>query len=189
MSPRLFALVPAAVAINLVVGRIAAELSLPVYLDTLGTMLVAVLTGLPGGALVGTVSQLFAGMLSGYIWLPFVAVQWAIALLAALAAHRGGFATPFRSAAWGAACGVGCGLISAAISYLLFRGVTVGGVTAIGALLRGLGLPLSTAVVVASLITDILDKTIAFLVVGALLRAMPKRILGRFPIAARAVGR
>lgn len=189
MSPRLFALVPAAVAINLVVGRVVAELALPVYLDTLGTMLVAVLTGLPGGALVGTVSQLFAGMLSGYIWLPFVVIQWLIAILAAVAAQRGGFATPFRSAAWGAACGVVCGLISAAISYLLFRGVTVGGVTAIGALLRGLGLPLSAAVTTASLLTDVIDKTMAFVVVGILLRALPKRILGRFPIAARAVGR
>ncbi|MEP6590238.1 MAG: hypothetical protein ABJC19_03555 [Gemmatimonadota bacterium] len=189
MSPRLFALVPAAVAINLVVGRIAAELSLPVYLDTLGTMLVAVLTGLPGGVLVGTVSQLLAGMLSGYQWLPFVVIQWLIALLAALAASRGGFATPFRSAIWGAGCGVLCGLVSAVISFVLFRGVTAGGVSAIGALLRGLGLPLSTAVTSASLLTDILDKTVAFLVVGALLRALPRRILGRFPVAARAVGR
>lgn len=189
MSPRLFALVPAAVAINLVVGRIAAELSLPVYLDTLGTMLVAVLTGLPGGALVGTVSQLLAGMLSGYQWLPFVVIQWLIALLAALAAARGGFATPLRSAFWGASCGLLCGLVSAVISYFLFRGVTAGGVTAIGALLRGLGFSLSAAVTSASVVTDMLDKTVAFLVVGSLLRALPKRILGRFPVAARAVGR
>lgn len=189
MSPRLFALVPAAVAINLVVGRVAAELALPVYLDTLGTMLVAVLTGLPGGVLVGTVSQLFAGMLSGYQWLPFVVIQWLIALLAAVAANRGGFATPLRSAVWGIACGTLSGLISAVISYLLFKGVTAGGVTAIGTLLRGLGFPLATAVTAASLVTDILDKTVAFLVVGSLLRALPKRILGRFPIAARAVGR
>lgn len=189
MSPRLFALVPAAVAINLVVGRVVAELALPVYLDTLGTMLVAVLTGLPGGALVGTVSQLFAGMLSGYIWLPFVVIQWLIAILAAVAAQRGGFATPLRSALWGAACGIACGLISAVISFILFRGVTVGGVSAIGAILRGLGLPLATAVTVASVVSDVLDKTIAFVVVGVLLRALPKRILGRFPVAAKAVGK
>ena len=36
ISSRLFALVPAAVAINLVVGTIVRELSLPVYLDTWG---------------------------------------------------------------------------------------------------------------------------------------------------------
>lgn len=189
MSPRLFALIPAAVAINLVVGRVVAELSLPVYLDTMGTMLVAVLTGLPGGLVVGTVSQLLAGMLSGYQWLPFVVVQWLIALLAAGAAGKGGFARLPRSIAWGIACGVLCGLVSAVIAYLLFHGVTAGGVTAVGTLLRSLGLPLSTAVTISSVASDVADKAAAFAVVGMLLRSLPKRILGRFPWAARAVGK
>ena len=91
MSPRLFALIPAAVAINLVIGRIVNELSLPVYLDTLGTMLVAVLAGLPGGLLVGTISQLLSGMLSGYQWMAFTPLQWLVALLAVAAARSGGF--------------------------------------------------------------------------------------------------
>ncbi len=165
MSPRLFALIPAAVAINLVIGRVVAELSLPVYLDTLGTMLVAVLTGLSGGLIVGTVSQLLSGMLSGYQWLAFTPIQWLIALLAAVAASRGGF------------------------SFVLFRGVTAGGVTAIGAGMRALGFSLEAAVTLASVSTDVIDKIMAFVVVGMLLRALPRRVLGRFPLAARAVGR
>lgn len=189
MSPRLIALIPAAVAINLVIGRLVAELSLPIYLDTLGTMLVAVLAGLPGGILVGTVSQLLSGMLSGYQWVAFMPIQWLIALLAAAAAGQGGFATPWRSGLWGAACGLACGLASAVISYILFRGVTAGGVTAISALLRTLDVPLPVAVTAASVSTDMLDKAAAFIVVGALLRALPRRVLGRFPLAARAVGR
>jgi energy-coupling factor transport system substrate-specific component len=189
VSPRLFALIPAAVAINLVIGRIVAELALPVYLDTLGTMLVAVLAGLPGGLLVGTVSQLLSGMLSGYLWLAFTPIQWLIALLAAIAAWRGGFAGTWRSAAWGAACGALCGAASAVISYVLFRGVTAGGVTVISALFRSLGFSLEASVTAASVGTDVVDKTIAFVVVGMLLRALPRRVLGRFPLAARAVGR
>ncbi len=66
ISPRLFALVPAAVAINLVVGTIVKELALPVFLDTIGTVLVAVLAGALAGGLVGTFSQLLIGMLTGY---------------------------------------------------------------------------------------------------------------------------
>ena len=189
VSPRLLALVPAAVAINLVVGQLASELSLPVYLDTLGTMLVAVLVGLSGGLLVGTVSQLLSGMLRGYVWLPFTPIQWLIAILAAIAASRGGFATLGRSAAWGAACGVVCGATSSVISYFLFGGVTASGVTAVGALFRTMGFSLPVAVTMASLSTDIVDKTLSFIVIGVLLRSLPRRILGRFPLAARAVGR
>ena len=97
ISPRLFALVPAAVAINLVVGGVVKELSLPVFLDTVGTVLVAVLVGFPAGALVGTVSQLLLGLLTGYQYLPFVVIQWLLSLLAATATNRRGFASIWRS--------------------------------------------------------------------------------------------
>jgi energy-coupling factor transport system substrate-specific component len=189
MSPRLFALIPAAVALNLVIGRIVAELGLPVYLDTLGTMLVAVLAGWRGGLVVGTISQLIAGLLFGFFWLPFVVIQWLIALLAGLAATRSGFAMPIRNVGWGLLCGLACGSSSAPISYLLFGGVTSPGTTVVITLLRSIGISQAAAVTATSIATDMLDKTVAFLLVGALFRALPRRILGRFPLAARAVAR
>lgn len=189
MSPRLFALIPAAVAVNLVIGRLVAELALPVYLDTLGTLLVSALAGLSGGLLVGTLSQLLAGMLSGYQWIAFLPIQWLIAVIAVWATRRGGFRTAPRAAGWGLFCGLLAGLASAVIAYVLFRGVTAGGVTAVGTLLRALGAPLPVAVTAASVATDLLDKSAAFVVTGALLRALPRRVLGRFPDAARGVGR
>jgi len=36
---------------------------------------------------------------------------------------------------------------------------------------------------------DLVDKAAAFAVVGALVRSLPNRLMGRFPRAARAVGR
>ena len=171
------------------IGQIASELSLPVYIDTLGTLLVAILAGLGGGLLVGTVAQVLSGMLRGYVWLAFTPIQWLIALLAAVAASRRGFRSVWSSAAWGVACGVVCGAASSVISYSLYGGVTASGVTAVGALLRSAGLSLPVAVTIASLSTDILDKTISFVVIGVLLRSLPNRIVARFPLAATAVGR
>ncbi|MGH7594257.1 MAG: hypothetical protein ACRELE_10465 [Gemmatimonadales bacterium] len=189
ISPRLFALVPAAVAINLVVGGVVRELSLPVYLDTAGTVLVAVLAGFLPGVLVGTLSQLLMGLLTGYQYLPFVVIQWLLAALVALATRRRGFASLGRTIAWGITCGLLCGAASAAISYFLFRGGTGGGVAWVTAGLRALGYPLPLAVAIGSGSTDVLDKSIVIIVVGVLLRTLPKRILGRFPLAARAVAR
>jgi energy-coupling factor transport system substrate-specific component len=189
ISPRLFALVPAAVAINLVVGGVARELSLPVFLDTVGTVLVAVLVGFPAGALVGTLSQLLMGLLTGYQYLPFVMIQWLLSLLVTAATNRRGFSSPGRTIGWGVACGLCCGAASAVISYSLFRGVTGGGVTWVTTGFRALGYPLLWAVAIGSGSTDVLDKTIVIVVVGVLLRALPKRILRRFPLAARAVAR
>lgn len=176
-------------AINLVLGGVVKELSLPVFLDTVGTVLVAVLVGFPAGALVGTVSQLLLGLLTGYQYLPFVVIQWLLSLLAAAATNRRGFSSLRRTIAWGVAAGLSCGAASAVISYFLFRGVTGGGVTWVTAALRSVGLPLPVAVAIGSSGTDVLDKTIVIIMVGVLLRALPKRILGRFPLAARAVAR
>jgi len=72
------------------------------------------------------------------------------------------------------------------ISYFVFRGVTAGGVTAMTTVLTGIGLPLSQSVVVSSVLTDVVDKGIAFAVVGAALRGMPQRMAARFPEAQRA---
>ena len=189
ISPRLFALVPAAVAINLVVGTIVKELSLPVFLDTVGTVLVAVLAGWRAGALVGTVSQLLLGLLTGYQYLPFVVIQWLLALLASFAANRRGFSSPWRTIAWGVGSGACCGTVSSVISYYLFGGVTGGGVSWVVTALRSLGASQSLAVFAGSSSTDILDKGIVIVMVGVVLRALPRRILGRFPAAARAVAK
>lgn len=187
ISPRLFALVPAAVAINLVVGSVVKELSLPVFLDTIGTVLVAVLAGFPAGALVGTLSQLLLGLLTGYQYLPFVVIQWLLAGLTSIAAGHRGFSALWRTVAWGIACGFCCGALSSVISYYFFGGVTGGGVSWVIAVLRTVGIPQAMAVFVGSSSTDVIDKGIVIVVVGTLLRALPKRILGRFPRAARAV--
>jgi energy-coupling factor transport system substrate-specific component len=189
LAPRLFALVPAAVAINLVTGGIVKELSLPVYLDTIGTVMIAVLTGAWPAILVGTLSQLLLGLLTGYQYLPFVVIQWLLATLVAMAARHHGFASYARATASGLVAGALCGTASAVISYTLFRGSTGGGVSWITAALRSTGMPLTAAVTISSSSTDLVDKTIVVLVTATVLRNLPRRVLARFPLARQATTR
>ena len=153
-------------------------------------MLIAVLAGFGAGAHGREHSaNCCSGLLTGYQYLPFVVVQWVLAALAVsmIAAH--GFASLWRTIAWGIAVGACCGLVSAVISYTLFRGSTGGGVTWVTAGLQAAGLPLPVAVAVGSGSTDILDKGLVMVTAGILLRGLPRRILGRFPLASRAIGR
>lgn len=182
MTPRLLALIPSAVALNLAMGFIVNQLGLPVYLDTTGTVLVAALAGPGAGVLTGIVSQLVRSLYEGFVWLPFGLIQVIIALMAAWAASRGGFRSAGRSVFWGLLTGIVAGLASSAISYLIFKGVTATGVTAVTTLLTGLGLSRQAAVTAASVGTDLIDKVIVFLLVGAALRGLPERMrvgLGR----------
>lgn len=189
MPPRLLALVPSAVAINLAIGFVVNQLGLPVYLDTVGTVLTSALAGPIAGVVVGLLSQSVRSLYEGFIWLPFGAVQVLIALLAVLAAARGGFRSLPRSIAWGLVVGLAAGALSAVISFFVFKGVTATGVTAVTILLTRLGLTTGQAVTLSSIGTDLLDKTIVFALVGGILRALPDRVAGRYEWARRALAR
>ncbi|HET8650522.1 MAG TPA: hypothetical protein VFL95_10805 [Gemmatimonadales bacterium] len=180
---------PLAVAINVAMSFLVNQLGLPVYLDTVGTVLTAVLVGPLAGAVVGALSQALIALQVGTFMLAFIPIQVLIALLAGLAAWRAGFASPGRAIGWGLLVGALAGGSSSVISYWVFAGVTATGVTAITTLLRGLGLTQVQSIVFSSIGTDLLDKTLVFLLVALVLSRFPQRLLGRFPLAARALGR
>jgi energy-coupling factor transport system substrate-specific component len=174
------------VAVNLVIGQIVAALLLPVYLDAVGTMLVAALIGPRAAIIAGLTSQVLAAVLSGnFSWLPFGLVQIVIAVYAALAARVGAFRRLRTALPAGLLLGVLAGSTAAPIAFYVFGGATAGGVTAVTTTLRALGLPLQVSVYLASLSTDLLDKTIAFGLLCFILRSMPSHLAARFPAYAR----
>ena len=186
MTLRDLVLVRLGVALNLVIWQIVAALLLPVYLDSVGTILVAALVGPRAAIAAGLVSQVLNAVISGnFSWLPFAVVQVVIALYAALAARL----VLFRRLATAVPAGLGMGFAAAAcsapISYFLFGGVTAGGVTAVTTVLRALGAPLGVAVASASFATDLLDKAIACALVCVVLRSLPRTLAARFPQLAR----
>ncbi len=186
MSLRDLVVIRLGVAVNLVIGQVAAVLLLPVFLDTIGTVLVAALVGPRAAIAAGLTSQVLNAVLSGnFTWLPFGLVQIVIALYAAAASRLGAF----RSLGWAVSAGVGLGVVaastSAPISYFLFGGVTAGGVTLVTTVLRGLGAPLPVAVAAASYATDVLDKALVFALVAVVLRSIPSQMAVRFPALGR----
>ena len=89
-------------ALNLVVGQVAAALLLPVYLDTIGTILVAALVGPRAAIVAGLTSQVLNAVLSGnFTWLPFGVVQIVIAVYAAARGAAGRVPAPGHGRAGG----------------------------------------------------------------------------------------
>lgn len=93
-STATLALIPAAIAINVAAGSIVYALKLPIYLDSIGTVLVAVLAGPWAGAATG----IFANMLWSLLPIPggagptsaaFAPVAGVIGLMAGLWARAG----------------------------------------------------------------------------------------------------
>lgn len=189
VTPRLLALIPLAVGVNLALGQFAAATAIPVFLDTVGTILVATLAGLWPALLTGLLSQVVFTAVSGNAtWLAFLPIQLAVGAFATFAARQALFRSAGVAIGAGLALGAAAAMLSWPISYLAFGGVTAGGVTVVTTVLTGAGVPLKWAVLAASLSNDLLDKTACFLLVRVVLVSLPRRAAARFPDVQRALG-
>ncbi len=65
-STRTLVLIPIAIVINIVIGELTVRLKLPIYLDSIGTVLVGAIAGPWAGALTGALANLIWGLFNPY---------------------------------------------------------------------------------------------------------------------------
>ena len=76
------------VAMNIVLGIITSALGIPLYLDTLGTVLSAALIGPVPGIIVGALSNIITGFMYSVSDIPFCLVNMAVGLIVGLVAKK-----------------------------------------------------------------------------------------------------
>jgi hypothetical protein len=123
-------LMPVAIAINIAVGSIAVALRIPIYLDSIGTVLVGALAGPWAGALTGILSNLIWSILpipggAGPVAAFFAPVAGVIGLMAGFWASRGVFQIRSDDVRVGGFLALAVGIVAAAIAFLVVQ-VTVG---------------------------------------------------------------
>ena len=77
-----------AVAMNIVLGIITSALGIPLYLDTLGTVLSAAILGPVPGIIVGALSNIITGLIYSVSDIPFCLVNMAVGLIVGLVAKK-----------------------------------------------------------------------------------------------------
>jgi hypothetical protein len=112
-TTRTLVLIPVAIAINIVVGQLIILLKLPIYLDSIGTVLVGALAGPWAGALTGALANIIWGLTLYPPALPFFYVAAVIGAMAGIAAKMGVFER--SSPRW----------LSALIGGIFFYGLTL----------------------------------------------------------------
>jgi energy-coupling factor transport system substrate-specific component len=164
------------VALNIGLNKIAVVLALPVFMDTIGTILSAALVPLPFAVLVGVVSNLIGGVIT-HPAIPFyIGTQAVIALMAVFAFRRGWFHRLPSALLVGLIIGIVSAIVSAPITVIVFGGITAPGATAINAVLMAAGQNIWTAVLSGTLIISSVDKVIAAGIVWLLLQRLPDRM-------------
>jgi energy-coupling factor transport system substrate-specific component len=176
-------MISVAIAINIAVGQLVyGVVKIPLYLDSIGTVLVGVLAGPWAGALTGLLSNLIWGMTGlNPAYAPFAGVGAIIGLLAGLFAEAAWLRAWWKTIIAGLITGLVAAIISAPISAYVFGGVTGSGTDLVVAFFRGIGFGILPSTFAQGVSSDPLDKAITFFVVWLIVQALPMRFLARFP--------
>jgi hypothetical protein len=130
LSTGTLTLMAVAIAINITVGSITSFLRVPIYLDSIGTVLVGVLAGPWAGALTGILSNLIWSFLpvpggAGPVAAFFAPVAGVIGLMAGFWASRGVFQLRSDDVRVGGFLALAAGIVGAAAAFLIVQ-ATVG---------------------------------------------------------------
>jgi len=176
-------LIPIAIAINIAVGQIVLLLKLPVFLDSIGTVLVAVLCGPWAGALTGTLSNVIWGIAIDPGALPWWPVAAMIGYMAGRMAQWGFFKSWWKVVVTGFVVALTAAIVSTPIAVYLFGGITASGSSFITAYLLQTGQGIWSAVASTSFLTEPVDKITTAMLAFAIIQGLPKRTIGGYPKA------
>lgn len=167
------------IALNLAMSKVAATLALPVYLDSVGTILAAAVLPWWATVLVGAATSILAGFVVHPAFFYYVGTQVTIALIAILAMRLGAFRQLWTAVFAGLLIAICAALVSAPVTVLVFGGVTLGGTTAINAVLMAAGQNVWKSVLGGSMLIEGVDKVAACLLAAVVLRRLPSTLIGR----------
>ena len=183
-STRNLVLVAIGIALNLALGQAASFLNLPIFLDSVGTVLAAVLAGPVIGGLTGLLTNLLWGLLQGPTAAFFAPVAMMIGIAAGLLARAGLFRPWWQAAISGAVIAVALAVVAVPIRIYLFGGVTGSGADFAVAYLLKVGESLFGSVLITVIGTNLVDKIVTALLVWGILRGLPTRAVGDWPFLA-----
>lgn len=165
-----------AIAINIVLGIITNALGIPLYLDTLGTVLVAALFGLWPGVIVGALTNIITGLIYSVTDIPFALVSVAIAIVVALIAKRWGFGFGVALVT-GLILSIVAPVIGTPIGIYVYGGLngTFSDVFVTG--LVQAGQTVFSASFIRNIASNLIDKIGTALIVAALIRVLPMSVM------------
>jgi len=181
LSSQTLVLIVISIAINMIAGQLVSMLKLPIFLDSIGTLLSAVLAGPIVGMLTGLLTNIIWGLLTDPIAAAFAPVAMVIGLVAGLLARAGWFRTLPKVIVSGIVITLAVTVIAVPIRTYLFGGVTGSGADFLVAYVHSMGNDLIESVAMTVIGANLVDKILTAIIVWLLVRNMPLRTLRNFP--------
>lgn len=179
--------IPIGVAINFVGGQVASLLKLPVYLDTIGTMLTAILSGPWVGAVTGLVSNIVTGIANPVnFW--FIPVNVIVGLVVGYLSRKDMW-RGWKLIISFIIMDLVSLLVSTPIVVYVYGGVTGGGTSLLTAVLMATGKSIWQSVMSVEIIWTTLDRVLSYLVAMLIIKVMPPKTLVKFSLGELYIGK
>jgi energy-coupling factor transport system substrate-specific component len=168
-----------AIVVNIVIGQLVSLLKLPIFLDSIGTILVGVLAGPIAGGLTGLLTNLIWGIISSPVAAAFSPVAMVIGIVAGLCARYGLFKSWWLAIIAGVIITVFNAIVAVPIRLYMFGGITGSGADFLTAYMLALGKDLFGSVIVTVFTSNLLDKVATAVLVWGIIKALPERTAHR----------
>ena len=181
MSTASIVLIPIAIGINYLGKYIAGVLRLPLWLDSIGTVLSGMLAGPVIGAASGIINNVIYGVTADPISTVYAVTSAVIGLMAGLFAAKGWFKDIKTVLLAGLIIGVVAATLSTPLNIVFWGGQT-GNVwgDALYALLISNGQPQWLASFLDGIVVDVPDKLVTVLISYFIFRGLPKKLTNTF---------
>lgn len=172
-----FVLIPACIGINYLGKIFASALRLPLWLDSIGTVLAACLAGPIAGAICGIANNLIYGLMTDPIALVYAVTSAGIGITVGMLAYKG----QMKKIKGAIITGILAGLVAVIISTplnVIFWGGTTGNTwgDAVYAWAVAHNTPVFIASFLDEVIVDIPDKIATVLIVFGIYKGLPKSL-------------
>ena len=188
-STKSLVLIPIAVGINLIGGTLCSMLKLPLFLDTIGTLVVACLSGPWVAALTGLLTNVFLAIVANPVNFPYAIVSVLVGLTAGYMARAGFFNKKSGIVAVWLAVTLVNAVSAALITSFVFGGATgINGTSVVTAALVVALQDVLLSVFSSAILENLLDKGISVLIAYTTWRKIPRRLVSQYAMAGIADG-
>lgn len=169
-------LIALAIVINIVGSYIALGLHLPVYLDSMGTIMTAILLGPFYGLFPGVLSALITGMTSDIYALYYMPVGIVLGVMTGFVFQKNKSNKLFVKSF---CISVPASLISACITATVFGGITSSGSTMLVQLLAKTPVGLTLSCLIVQFFTDYFDRLLSLWLVFSVIKKLPDSLTNK----------
>ncbi|KFF30505.1 ECF transporter S component [Bifidobacterium bombi] len=180
-STKSLVLIPIAVGINLIGGTLCSTLKLPLFMDMIGTVIIACLSGPWVSALCGLLTNMFLALVANPVYLPYALASVLCGLVVGYMVKAG-----LMRKTWGVvliwlALALVNTVAASAVTVFVYGGSTgLNGTSVLTATLLVAVKDIMISVLSSSLVENLVDKGITVLIAYLIVSGVPQRFLSQY---------